>query len=190
MAETKICASCGEERELDKFADNGAGYRKNVCQRCYGRRERAKLRLDIITAFGGKCQCCGENHPSFLTIDHIKNDGKSHRENLNEQQITRQIRREGYPRDKYQLLCMNCNHAKGHYGECPHKIGITAKMAIQHLQQNAVGFGRDAIKHANQHMTHEEMKLSEKEDAVKELKRLGLNLEDVLKLLEKKNASN
>jgi len=185
--ETKVCASCGEERELNNFADNGAGYRKNVCIRCYGRRERAKLRLDIITNFGGKCQCCGENHPSFLTIDHIKNDGKSHREKLNEQQIARQIRRENYPKDKYQLLCMNCNHAKGHYGECPHKIGITSEMALMHLRENSEGFGRRAIKHANQYMTHEEMESSTEKNAENALSKLGINLGDVLKHLGKRS---
>jgi hypothetical protein len=27
----------------------------------------------------------------------------------------------GYPKDNFQLLCMNCNFAKGHRGECPHQ---------------------------------------------------------------------
>lgn len=185
MTETKRCNSCGKERELEKFSRYEAGYYKNVCRRCYSRRERAKLRLDIITSFGGKCVCCGEEHPSFLTIDHINNDGKAHRDNMNEQQIARQIRREGYPKDKYQLLCMNCNHAKGHYGKCPHKIGITPQMALAYLQTNAVGFGRATIKHANQHMTHEEMKQSNKFEAERALAVLGFDLASVLGKLKK-----
>ena len=30
------------------------------------------------------------------------------------------LKKLGYPKDGYQLLCHNCNCAKGWYGACPH----------------------------------------------------------------------
>jgi hypothetical protein len=55
-------------------------------------------------------------------VDHIQNDGAAHRREYGGGwRIYEVIRREGYPRDRYQLLCANCNLAKGHYGVCPHQ---------------------------------------------------------------------
>jgi hypothetical protein len=89
----------------------------------------------MLEHFGGKCMCCGEDHPYFLTLDHVQNDGASYRVDYNEQQIYRLARKEGWPKDRFQLLCMNCNFAKGHYGECPHKMGLSSLGAKVILKQ-------------------------------------------------------
>jgi hypothetical protein len=91
----------------------------------------------MLDALGDKCSCCGYGHPDFLSLDHILNDGAEHRRHLNEQQIYRQAIREGWPKDKYQVLCMNCNFAKGHFGECPHQSGVTAEQRIAELRELA-----------------------------------------------------
>lgn len=84
---------------------------------------RWRIRLEMIEAYGGKCACCGEKQPEFLSIDHIRNDGYTKR--LKGEPVGaalyRVLRDRGWPKDEYQLLCMNCNFAKGHFGECPHK---------------------------------------------------------------------
>jgi len=88
-----------------------------------GKTWRWKARLRMIDAYGGKCACCGETEPAFLTIDHINNDGYTKR--LEGQgvgaMLYKDLERRGWPKDEYQLLCMNCNFAKGHFGSCPHK---------------------------------------------------------------------
>lgn len=147
--ETKTCVKCGETKNLIKFHKriiNGKENYRNECFTCRGRKDRAQLKLDAINALGNKCNCCGQNHPYFLSLDHIKNDGNKHREQYNEQQIYREARREGWPKDKYQLLCMNCNFAKGHFDECPHKLGITAEQALIDLEFMAGGIGRKFVK--------------------------------------------
>lgn len=143
----KKCFCCGEEKPLEKFYRNPDGsIRKHRCIACYGKRDRAKLKLEAIITFGGKCQCCGEDHPYFLSLDHINNDGAKAREQYNEQQIYREARREGWPKEKYQLLCMNCNFAKGHFKECPHKLGISAERALIDLRKLAYNtVGRDLV---------------------------------------------
>jgi len=91
---------------------------------------RKKTRLKVLTHYGGnppKCECCGETHIEFLTIDHINNDGAEHRKKLGITQnsghgskLYRWIIRNNFP-DGFQVLCWNCNCAKGHYGYCPHQ---------------------------------------------------------------------
>ena len=89
---------------------------------------RWKIRLEIIKEYGGKCSCCGETIPEFLTIDHIDGKGAEHRRQMGKGKTFAGaafylfLREQGYPKDNYQLLCMNCNFAKGHFRVCPHQI--------------------------------------------------------------------
>ena len=147
---TKVCGLCGIEKEIIKFdLSFNNQTRKHVCKTCYGKRDRAKLKLDMLKAFNFKCSCCGEDHPDFLTLDHVKNDGAEQRAltNFNEQQIYRQARREGWPKDKYDCLCIKCNFAKGYFGICPHKSGVTPQQALERLGLQAKGTGRSLVNH-------------------------------------------
>lgn len=71
------------------------------------------------------CACCDESEYKFLCIDHINNDGaKDRRDNPSHatgRGLYTRLIKEGYP-EGYQLLCFNCNMAKGIHGKCPHEI--------------------------------------------------------------------
>lgn len=84
------------------------------------RRYRKKRRLEVVENYGGKCKCCGETEIKFLEIDHVNNDGAEHRKKLGSSNIYGWLRLQGYPKG-FQVLCCNCNYAKGRYGKCPHK---------------------------------------------------------------------
>lgn len=96
----------------------------NARARDYGQRMRAKL----LEEYGGKCACCGETEPKFIALDHVNGGGtrqryigKNGRWTSSMKPIAIIVKREGYPKDgRYQLLCHNCNSAKGFYGVCPH----------------------------------------------------------------------
>lgn len=96
-------------------------------QNHYTREVQFNLKMETIEAYGGKCACCGETAHEFLTIDHIHDDGAEERRlhgggrTGGTAQYTR-LRQQGWPKDRYQLLCMNCNFAKRN-GYCPHKTG-------------------------------------------------------------------
>ena len=84
----------------------------------------------IRNGYGGKCNCCGESNPLFLTIDHVNNDGYKHRgRNDGKYKIGsfsghyyKTIIKAGFP-DDLQLLCYNCNCGRArNKGICPHKI--------------------------------------------------------------------
>ena len=97
----------------------------------WARRYKNRLRKEIIAGYGGKCKCCGESIFEFLALDHVNNDGAKHRKELfgnKHGYVTSRpvalclwIKRNKYP-DTIQLLCHNCNNAKGYYGYCPHKL--------------------------------------------------------------------
>lgn len=86
-------------------------------------RGHLELRLMAISSYGGKCVCCGENDWHFLTIDHVENDGKFQRSTIGSgaKAMFLWLKKAGYPKDGFQLLCMNCNAAKSWFGLCPHK---------------------------------------------------------------------
>ena len=68
-----------------------------------------------------KCGCCGEGTEQFLTLDHI--DGKAamgHSPRMSGNRLRRWIVKNDFP-PGFQVLCYNCNCAKGFYGQCPHQ---------------------------------------------------------------------
>lgn len=99
----------------------------NSCQRCLDAVKistKTRCQIDRIAAidhYGGSCAYCGETVFIFLSIDHINNNGCQHRKNMckgsnNSINIGAWLRRNNYPTG-FQVLCMNCNHAKGRVGE-------------------------------------------------------------------------
>lgn len=100
-----------------------------LCVLCAAKmRERNALkRQKVIEHYGGACACCGEADAHFLSLDHINNDGAKHRKSLGNSAgrgyqgtaFYHWVVKVGFPTD-LQLLCHNCNCAKGFYGICPH----------------------------------------------------------------------
>jgi hypothetical protein len=89
----------------------------------YSKTYRWNLRLECIKEYGGKCACCGETNPKFLTIDHIHNDG--HKEGRVRGNYPLKLKRLGYPKDRHQILCFNCNCGRAYNrGLCPHHDSI------------------------------------------------------------------
>ena len=87
----------------------------------YQRSWKAALRSEVLSHYGGACACCGESEPKFLGLDHIDGGGTKHRNELGLRgdAVYGWAKREGYP-PIFQVLCHNCNMAKGFYGSCPH----------------------------------------------------------------------
>ena len=65
-----------------------------------------------------ECNCCGEKIYEFLSLDHTDGGGNKHRKKIGN--VFRWIIKNNFP-DGFQVLCYNCNLAKGFYGICPHK---------------------------------------------------------------------
>lgn len=134
----KYCTQCKKQKKKSAFHKNrtrrdGLCYWCKKCAKTYRekhkehlhklqKRQRQSLKLEAITYYGGKCDCCGEAEPLFLTIDHINNDGASHRKKVIKHHRTYcWLKQNGYPIG-FQVLCWNCNLGKQHNNSiCPHQ---------------------------------------------------------------------
>lgn len=110
-------------KNKDKIIEaNKRFQKKSIGGESWIKRYRKNLRIETINAYGGRCVCCGEGTWQFLTIDHPKGDGQRDREP--HRKITGQfyawLKKQGYPKGYYQVLCMNCNWVR-RYDICPHE---------------------------------------------------------------------
>ena len=126
---TRLCGHC-------KYRPARAGF--SLCERCVPQQAKSskkyhlRIRQDAFNAYGGpQCACCGTLVDQFLTLDHIDGGGAAHRAKLRGDskrtdgggglKLYLHLKRMGYP-PGFQVLCMNCNFAKGKYGRCPHEL--------------------------------------------------------------------
>lgn len=89
------------------------------------KRRMRRIKLEVIAAYGNYCVCCGEDRLEFLGIDHINNDGAEHRRQIRTNSGSDfywWLKVNGFPKEGLQILCHNCNGAKGYYGICPHEV--------------------------------------------------------------------
>lgn len=95
--------------------------------------QRLKLKVFLRYSPELKCACCGESKFEFLTLDHIEGrKAWGHGRELRSNRLYLWIVRNNYPKG-FQVLCYNCNCAKGLYGECPHKSGKTILSELAYL---------------------------------------------------------
>lgn len=87
---------------------------------------RDKIKRDAIEFYSKgsmSCKCCGETTYDFLTFDHING-----RNGLNLKTVMPLwLRKHNYP-SGIQILCYNCNCAKGKLGYCPHEKLVKASV--------------------------------------------------------------
>lgn len=88
-------------------------------------RERYRvLRAEMLSTYGARCSCCGEDEPVFLELDHVNDDGAAHRREIGRgsKRTYTHLKRLGWPKDGHRLLCANCNQGRARNGGvCPHE---------------------------------------------------------------------
>lgn len=141
------CSTCGKIKPLTAFRTRlfkdrnkrvYKQYARKRCLVCYKnyrinvrrpiQKEKWKAnKLLIMKTYGeGKCQCCGEKHLEFLTLDHV--GGKKtrialgHIGGVSGQPMYQRLIKNNFPhKDKLRVLCLNCNFSLGIIGYCPHR---------------------------------------------------------------------
>jgi hypothetical protein len=115
-----LCANCNRGKEKFGICPHIRSPSTEISKKRIRRRRR---RQRTIAHYGGKCQCCGEANWAFLEFDHVNSNGRAHRRQLKEEKksLISWIIENNYP-SSIQLLCSNCNKAKGLYGNCPHSV--------------------------------------------------------------------
>lgn len=75
---------------------------------------RDKLKQEMVRQFGGVCLSCGEEDYIVLVLDHIYDDGCIDRKQGLEggHKLYQRLKKAGWPKDRHQLLCHNCNFRK------------------------------------------------------------------------------
>lgn len=97
---------------------------KEKCQKYH-----LRLKKEILNEYGGlECACCGEKHIEFLSLDHKNGGGNKERKSLTGSDrnggyhFYQLLKNAGFPnKDKYQVLCMNCQFGTLNGRICPHK---------------------------------------------------------------------
>lgn len=92
-----------------------------------GRLRQQGYKKYVLGQLGGFCFCCGENEIDFLTLEHLKGDGNVHR--ASGKHIYLDVIKEGFPKDRYGVLCMNCNFARRFGKKCPHQKALLEMLA-------------------------------------------------------------
>jgi hypothetical protein len=116
LAKTTPCKRCGQTVHTDD----------GDCKRCKNERARRRFQEQRIVCLrhysGGtpQCACCNERTIEFLSLDHIEGGGTAHRREVGPSQMWAWLINHDFP-DGFQILCHNCNLAKGFYGVCPHQ---------------------------------------------------------------------
>ena len=128
-----VCKECVKSDRRARYAADPELFRQRNIANYYAKGGREKmaerhrgLKDEAIAAYGGRCQCCGETAREFLTIDHKNDDGAEHRKVVRAADILRWLKARGWPQDDFQLLCWNCNCARGIHGVCPHEVAREA----------------------------------------------------------------
>lgn len=85
-------------------------------------RTRKRDRDQLVEAYGGKCACanCPEANPAFLTLEHTERNGQEHRAKVGSHSYA-DLRRRGFPKEGFTLLCWNCNAMTRFGKKCPHE---------------------------------------------------------------------
>lgn len=99
-------------------------YKSLETRRFHAKEYRDGIRLEVLTHYSTGtpiCSCCGETEIKFLAIDHVDGGGTIHRKAIGTSNMCYWIKKNGFP-EGFQILCHNCNMAKGFYGICPHKL--------------------------------------------------------------------
>lgn len=120
-----ICKKCESIRKQKYKKPKIVKSKKTLVQSNLDNRvKNYSIKERIVKEYGGKCECCNIDIWQFLTIDHINNDGAEHRLIINKTGIPfyKWLKKEGFPKSNYRLLCNNCNSSYGHNGFCHHSL--------------------------------------------------------------------
>lgn len=83
------------------------------------RKHKDKTKARLLDLYGNSCECCGCSIIEFLTLEHRNKNGSNHRKDLGGSLQTWKEAIEVVNKDKYTILCMNCNWFQRFGKQCP-----------------------------------------------------------------------
>ena len=115
-----LCGNCNWLKEFEDKKKTLSTKKENVKRR----EEYQELKKEVFTHYSKgkpKCNCCGFDNFTALSIDHISGRKEvGHRKTDTSRLVYYWLRRNHYPKD-FQVLCVMCNQAKRNLEKCPHQ---------------------------------------------------------------------
>ena len=119
-----LCGNCNWLKHFEDKKKTLSTKKRNVKTR-EGWQE---LKKEVFTHYSKgkpKCNCCGFDNFTALSIDHISGRKEAgHRKTDTSRLVYYWLRRKHYPKD-FQVLCVMCNAAKRNLEKCPHSEVIS-----------------------------------------------------------------
>lgn len=112
----KVCPNCGSKGPFNKESTRKDGL-SVYCQICHSSRNKLhhqKYRQMVLDLLGGKCIRCGFSDSRALQVDHINGGGRRERlfDKIDKPYKMYNMVLKDTNKEKYQLLCANCNVIK------------------------------------------------------------------------------
>jgi hypothetical protein len=105
-----LCGSCNLKKEIERRRARGS--------QTWERNQLAKM--DVLNRYGAVCICCSESDPDKLVMDHINSGGSKEKKSYPSRNVYLFLKGKEPDRNKFQVLCQNCNQAKAFLGQCSH----------------------------------------------------------------------
>jgi len=113
-----LCVNCNMMKEIR--SKNHTKTPTVIRARNYKKRSKRQV-MEHYSNGELKCACCGFAEIDGLSIDHIEGRKKwKHDKKLSSSRLYDWLKRNKFPKG-FQVLCFNCNFAKGDTGICPHR---------------------------------------------------------------------
>lgn len=114
--DTKYCPRCEQALPVADFSRathrrDGLAVYCAACYRALNKDTRQRLKLAAFAHLGGVCSRCGFADVRALQIDHKNGDGAARRKELSGDAVFKDVVKP-HGRERYQLLCANCNWIK------------------------------------------------------------------------------
>ncbi len=118
------CVRCERVLPIESMPNyKGNGAKCFDCRKKYYKMDALRTKKQVLSHYGGRCFCCGEQRVGFLTIDHINNDGSRDYRKRKAARGYRWVIIAGFPVD-LRVACYNCNCGRYYNGGiCPHREG-------------------------------------------------------------------
>ena len=101
------CKKHGKYTQHNRWLLNNKNYAK---QKTYQKERKDEMQKKVYALLGKHCVNCGESDPIVLSLDHIEPVGKNRRNTI--QNYYEILSMPEKAKEKYQLLCRNCNWRK------------------------------------------------------------------------------
>ena len=115
-----LCGNCNWLKHIEENKKILSPKKENI----QNREKRFRIKKEVFTHYSKgkpKCNCCGFEKITALSIDHVKGRKNiEHRKKDGGTLLYYWIKRNNYPKD-FQVLCMMCNLAKHDNEKCPHE---------------------------------------------------------------------